>query len=54
MMPVNAQIQAIAAGDGVRAPYVDKLIEAWRVKHTVRMILGGIAYVCAILLRETI
>lgn len=54
MMPVNKQLQAICAGDAVREPYTEKLIEKWQGLHVVRLFLGGFAYLCALALRETI
>lgn len=47
MMPINHSLEAIVAGETAKEPYTDKLIDAWRRKHIVRMVLGGVSYLVA-------
>lgn len=55
MMPVNNKLSSIANNDAeckhIQA-YTDKLIEAWRKMHNVRMIMGAISLLSALIVAE--
>lgn len=55
MMPVNNKLTSIANKDAdckhIQA-YTDKLIEAWRKMHSVRMLLGAVSLLTALIVAE--
>lgn len=54
LMPVNNQLTAISHGDSAKEPYAGKLVQKWANLHVVRIVLGSIAWGCAIYLREVV
>ena len=54
MIPINNQLTAISQGDSAKEPYTGKLVQKWADLHLVRMVVGAVAWGCAIYLREVV